>query len=276
MQVQRGRVISQACMDSLLSRLERRFGRYTLPGFTYAMVVLQAFVFVVDHIRPGFSQQLLLDRTLVLQGQFWRLFTYLFIPPSQSPFWVLFALYWLYTMGNALESEWGAFKYQLFWLVGMLLTTVVAFAFDVPASNVYLLMSLFLAFATLWPDDEIRVFFLVPVKAKWLALLDVLGLVVLVVMERGLGRLVPIVAVGNYLLFFASFLVDRLRQGILRARRVSARRALFRTASNEIHRRRCVMCGVTDEDPSIEFRVCTCDKCGGRPTEFCLLHARNH
>src|SRR5689334_5158773 len=115
-------------MERLLARLERRFGRFAFHGLTYALVVAQAVVFVLELTNPGFAQLLALDRDKVMAGQVWRLVTYLFIPPSQSPIWVLFALYWLYLMGTNLESHWGAFKYQFFWLIGMALTTATAFA----------------------------------------------------------------------------------------------------------------------------------------------------
>jgi membrane associated rhomboid family serine protease len=265
-------------MDRLLARLERKLGRYAIPGFTWYLVGLQSFVFVMELTNPGFSQYLALDRELVLQGQVWRLLTYLFIPPTTSPIWVLFELYWLYTMGTALEAEWGTFKYQVYWLSGMLFTTVGAFALGVPATNVYLLMSLFLAFATHWPDFEIRVFFLVPVAVKWLALLDGLMLLGMIGMAQGPARLIPVLAVGNYLLFFHRALIDQVRRGAFRARRARAfdsfRRAV-REPGDRPRARRCALCGVTDADPNVEFRVCSCAKCG-QATEYCLAHARNH
>jgi len=263
-------------MDRLLARLERRFGRYALHGFTYFLVAFQALVFVLELTNPGFSNLLTLSRDRLLQGQVWRLVTCLFIPPSSSPFWVLFALYWLYTMGTSLERELGDFKYQIFWLAGMISTIVVALVFNVPATNSYLLMSVFLAFATLYPNFEIRLFFVVPVAVKWLALVDAAVLAGMVGSEPGLARLIPVLAVGNYLLFFGTTLLDRIRSGAFRSRHAAAHRAARRIAAEATTRRRsCSVCGVTDENREIEFRVCTCAKCG-TPTDFCLPHSRNH
>lgn len=90
---------------------------------------------VIELTRPGFTQYLTLDRTLVLQGQVWRLVSYLAIPPSTSPIWVLFELYWLHLIGSSLEAQWGAFKLQVYLFVGMLLTTVGAFALGIPVGG---------------------------------------------------------------------------------------------------------------------------------------------
>ncbi|MEI8258642.1 MAG: rhomboid family intramembrane serine protease [Deltaproteobacteria bacterium] len=247
-------------------------------GRSYGMIVgVQAVVFLLEMTRPGFMQMLVLDRTLVMHGQVWRLITYLFIPPSRSLIWVIFALYWLHLIGTSLEDQWGSFRYLAYWAIGMLLTTVVAFAFDVPASNVYLLMSLFLAFATMFPEYEIRVFLIIPVRVKWLAMLDGAMLLWMVATADGLGRLVPVIAVGNYLLFFSGTLVGLVRRGAFRAQRAGAARVLREEVDSPVKSRRvCAVCGVTNEDLSIDFRVCTCEKCGGKPTEFCLKHARDH
>lgn len=264
-------------MDRLLARLERTFGRYAIHGLTYGIIVAQAFVFIVEMTHPGFTAMLTMDRGLILHGQVWRLITYLAIPASTSPIWFLFAAYWLHLIGTSLEAHWGSFRYQIYWLVGMLLTTAVTFAFDVPATNVYLLMSLFLAFATLFPDFEIRVLLVIPVKVKWLALLDGIGILAMVGMESGLRKLVPLLAIGNYLLFFAPTLVNQVKSGAFRAKRSGALEAYKRAAAvPEPARRVCKTCGLTDEDRSVDFRVCVCEKCGGKPTDFCLEHARNH
>lgn len=267
-------------MQRLLARLERRFGNYALHGITYYLVAIQAFVFVVELTNPGFVQMLSLNRELIMRGQVWRLFTYLFIPPTMSPLWVLFELYWLHLIGTSLEAQWGSFQYQFYWIVGMVLTTIAAFGFNLPATtNVDLLMSLFLAFATLFPDFEIRVFLLIPVKVKWLALLDAAAILARIGFADGMGKIVPLLAIGNYLLFFTPTLIDQIRAGAFTAHRAGARRKFKRDITETkpvAARRTCKTCGVTDEDRSVDFRVCACEKCGGVATDFCLAHARSH
>ena len=261
----------------LLTRLERRFGRYALPGFTYYLVGLMAFTFVMELVSPGFHQFLMLDPHLVRQGEAWRLVTWLFISPSFSPIFALFALYWQYQFGLAFEAQWGPFKYQFFWLLGAVFNTAAAFAFDVPITNVYLLMSLFLGFATLFPDYEM-VIIVFPVKIKWLALLDAAGLLAMVGMQSGWARLAPLLGIANYLLFFTPALLALVQAGRFRASRVTSAwtfQQSVRDSAPGKALRHCKTCEVTSEDPSVEFRVCTCSKCGG-PTDFCLKHAREH
>ncbi len=268
-------------MERLLARLELRYGRYAPGNLTYILVGLQALVFVLNMLHPGFSGILTLNTAGVMHGEVWRLVTYLVVPMASSPLWEFLGLYWLYIMGTALESEWGAFRYALYWFVGALGTTAFAFGMGIPADNTYLVMSLFLAFATLWPDYKILVLFVLPVPVKWLALLDAVGLLVTVGMLQGPQRALPILAVGNYFLFFTPTLARMLRGGVRQAGRARAlhryRRVVTDTDTVRDYRnRKCSLCGVTSlDDPTLEFRVCTCAKCM-KPTEFCLQHAREH
>ncbi len=264
-------------MDKLLARLERRFGNLTIHGLTFYMVMFQGLVLVLELGKPGFSNWLMLDRERILGGEFWRLFAYMAIPPTTSPIWGLFAIALYYTMGTSLESQWGSFKYQLFLLLGMLMTTVYGFALDVPATNAYILLSLFLAFATYWPDYELMLFFILPVKVKWLALLDVLFLLYEVGTLPGVMKVMPVLAVANYLIFFAEELWALLH----RERKAAQRTRAFQTfkQAGEAARpatRVCKTCGVTDQDPRQEFRVCLCETCGGKPTMFCMAHINTH
>jgi hypothetical protein len=263
-------------MDRLLARLERRFGRHVPSGLTYLLVCGQVIVFVLSLTNPGLLELLQLDRTAILHGQVWRLVSYVFIPPFTNVMAAVFEIYLLYTMGHSLEVEWGPVKYLVFWLVGMIGTTAFAFGLNIPASNEYLLLSLFLAFATLWPDYELRLLFLIPVKVKWLALLAGCALLGEIGMHDGLQKALPLVAIGNYLLFFTPSLLQLARNAGRRAGRVGALHQFKREAREANGPQRvCTLCGVTDADPDAEFRVCSCEKCG-TPTEFCLAHARSH
>src|SRR5688500_45153 len=132
-------------MERLLARLERKLGRFAIHNLTWYIVGLGAVVFVLEMAKPGFTSMLLLDPVLVRQGEAWRLVTYLFIPPASSIIWVLFALYMTWMFGTSLEAEWGAFRYNVFYLLGMMGTTAAAFITGEPVSNVYLNTTLFLA-----------------------------------------------------------------------------------------------------------------------------------
>ena len=165
-------------MEKLLARLERRLGRFAVPNLTWVIVTGMAVVYVLSMLKPEFERALMLDLGLVKHGQVWRLFTYLFLPPNAEfcglpkPIVMLFALYFIWLMGTNLESEWGAFKYNVFWLVGMIGTTIAAVIAGGGATNEYLGATLFLAFATLFPDYQVLFMFIIPVRVKWLGLLS--------------------------------------------------------------------------------------------------------
>src|SRR5437667_11324981 len=154
---------------SLLDRLERRFGFLGIPGLPRILVGFAALVFGLAWLLPGFTSMLTLDPVRIRHGEVWRLVTYIFIPHSQSPLWVLFALWFLWWIGEGLDRAWGSFRLTLYVLVGMIGTTAAAFFFGSNFSNSMLLMSLFLAFAHFYPEEIIYILFIFPVRIKWLA-----------------------------------------------------------------------------------------------------------
>jgi hypothetical protein len=265
-------------VERLLARLERRYGRYAPGNLTYRLIAAQLAGLVLALTAPQTAGMLEFDIAAIMRGEIWRVFTWVAIPPSLSPFWALFSLYWLYTMGTALESEWGAFKFLIYFVSGFLGTVIAASIARAPTTNAVFLMTLFLAFATLWPDYEIRIFFVLPVKVKWLAFLDALYLVNYTVSQNGLEMLLPIMAVGNYLLFFHQTLLDRMRGYARQAERAGARNRMRAARSSvELPKvRRCAICGASNDDPEVEIRVCDCEKCGGVRRDLCLPHVRNH
>ena len=268
-------------MDRLLARLERKLGRFAVPNLTYFIVAGMAAVYVLTLIRPEFPRLLVLDIDQIRHGQVWRLFTYLFLPRRggmcgfPEPIAVLISLYFIWMIGTNLESEWGSFKYNLFWLVGMLGTTVAALISGGGATNVYLGMTLFLAFATMFPDFKILFMFILPVKVKWLGLLSAAGLVWSFISSGWDERAAIIAATANYTLFFAGHWGNFFGQ-----RRVEVRQRARRAAMAEPERpatggRVCAICGAKEADGT-DIRVCSCEKCGGVPRTLCLPHARNH
>jgi hypothetical protein len=265
-------------VERLLARLERKYGHRAPGNLTYGLIAAQLAGLVLGLTKPETVGYLEFDIARILHGEAWRIVTWLAIPPSYSPIWALFSLYWLYAMGTALESEWGALKYLFYFVAGSLGTMIAAAISGAPASNASFLLTLFLAFATLWPDYEIRVFFFIPVKVKWLALLSGLGFIYYTLRQPGFEMLLPVVAVGNYLLFFYEALWQRIRGFAREAERAGAR-SRMRAARQEVELpsvRRCAICGASNEDPQVEIRVCDCAKCGGVVRDLCLPHVKNH
>ena len=138
----------------------------------------------------------------VLQGEIWRLVTYIFIPPSFSPFWIIFVLYFYYLVGTGLEQAWGAFRFNLYYLLGMVGTTVAAFITGAGYTGVYLNLSLFLAFAHLYPDFQLLLFFILPVKIKYLAWLNWALLGGTVLLGALPHKIAAVAAVINFFIFF--------------------------------------------------------------------------
>lgn len=235
-----------------------------------------AIVFVLMMARPDIYGLLTLDPSLALK-QPWRFVTYLFLPQDTSLIWVLFTLYWTWLVGTNLEHEWGPFKFNVYYLFGVIGTTVAAWVTRQPQTNIWINTSLFFAFATIFPNFEIRLFFIIPIRVKWLALIT-LGYVALQFFTGGLGVKVAIaVAFGNYLIFFAGHLVS-LARGQQMQMKQAARRTSFRASEQserqEREERACAICHKRQADGA-DIRVCSCEKCGG-PRELCLEHARNH
>jgi membrane associated rhomboid family serine protease len=157
-----------------LDRLERKFGRYAVKNLMTYIVVLNALAFMLMYVDPSgnYIGKIVLDPELVLKGQVWRLVTYIFIPPATSFLWIIFALYFYYIVGSALENEWGSFRFNIYYLIGMAVTTAASFITGAPATASYLNLSLFLAFARIHPDYQLLLFFILPVKVKYLGWLN--------------------------------------------------------------------------------------------------------
>ncbi len=227
----------------LLDQAERRFGRYAIKNLTFWLMIGQVLVFGLTYVMRFPVGRIVLVPDLVLAGQVWRLGTFLFVPPMTSPFFIAFALYLFYIYGSALEAAWGEFRYNLFILGAALLT--IAGAFAAPGqvtTNAYIGMSVFLAFAALYPNFELMLFFILPVKVKWLAALTWVIFAFAIVGGPNAERFMALAAALNYFLFFGPVL--------LRNRKAAHRRKTYETKAREIADapfHRCCICGATEK-----------------------------
>jgi hypothetical protein len=260
-------------MDRLLARLERRIGRYAIPNLILYVVGGMAVVWVLSQSRPDLVGRLMLDMDRVKEGQVWRLVTFLFIPPRSSAIWVLVNLYFTWWVGSSLEQHWGSFKFNVYYFIGALATIAAALATG-PTSNTWLDSSLFLAFATIFPDVTILLFFILPIRVKWLGILAAVGIAAAFALGDWGTRGAIIAALVNYVLFFGAHWRQLWRQrGI--AVRQKVRREQFRSSAPVFGQRMCAICGAREADGA-DIRVCSCQKCGGQARSLCLEHARNH
>jgi hypothetical protein len=261
---------------SLLDRLERKLGRFAVPHVTLALIVFQvgAYIVIQASLRQGqesAAQRLLLIPERVLAGEVWRLVTFLVVPPVTNLIFAFFFWYLFYLMGTALERHWGVFRYNVYLLIGYIATVAVSFLTpDMPSSNGYLQASVFLAFAFLYPDFVLHLFFILPVKIKWLALLTWIGYVLALVFGGWLTRLLVLASVCNFLLFFGRDIVERIQAG----RRHMAGQAARFAVREPTYFHRCTVCGITDRThPDMDFRYCS--KCEGT-YGYCMEHLHNH
>ncbi|HXX40656.1 MAG TPA: rhomboid family intramembrane serine protease [Chthoniobacterales bacterium] len=248
-----------------LDKLERRLGFLGIPGLPRILVGFTALVFALAWLMPGFVSMLDLDPERVLHGEVWRLVTYIFIPPTSSPLWILFALWFLWWVGDGLERAIGAFRLTLYFLIGMIGTTVAAFFFGSQFSNTMLMASLFYAFARYYPDEVIYLFFILPAKIKWIAWVSAAFLLFGFVMKSNAYRFSVIAALAGYLIFFGPEIIHEARH----RQEVSTRRRRFesqnRAEDDALHR--CAACGATElSDPNLEFRVAR------NGEEYCVPH----
>ena len=149
--------------------------QFTIPNLMQYVVIGQGIVFALMMIWPTVGYTLLrlitLNRDQIFHLQVWRLVTFVFVPPSSSPLFIIFALYFYYFIGQGLERLWGSARFCLFYYIGML-GAILACLITGYADNSFLNLSLFFAYAAMWPDEQVLLFMIIPVKMKYLAILD--------------------------------------------------------------------------------------------------------
>ncbi len=259
---------------NFLDKMERRFGRYAIRELIVYIVGLNALIYFLRYAYPQSEaiSKLVLDPYLIMQGEIWRLVTFVFIPPATSILWIFFILYFYYIVGIGLEREWGSFRFNVYYFTGMLATGLAAFITGQGATALYLNLSLFLAFAYVYPDYQILLFFVLPVKVKYLAWLNWAFIAFTVLTAPLSGKVAALVSVGNYFLFFGSGIFSNIRQRGSVYQRRKPFRALAQQRPATIHR--CSVCNKTEkDDPGMDFRYCS--TCEG-DYEYCMDHLKTH
>lgn len=286
-------------IQNWLDRFCYKHPRFGIPNLMMVVVIGNALVWLLDQFSVGFSLSSALSFVpyYILQGEVWRLVTFIFVPENNSLFFLAISLYFYYWIGSILERQWGTTKFTVFYLLGLVLNIIAGFIiyFFVPyagptISMYYVNLSMFFAFATLYGDMQVLLFFIIPIKVKWLAWLDAawfafkiisslakiptLGLLALV------GVVAPIVAILNYLIFFWDDLMATMgRVKRQTAHRTSRQTVNFKQATKHAQQtkgyiHKCAVCGKTDTDyPDEEFRYCS--KCNGYYC-YCSEHIHNH
>ena len=205
-------------MNNWLNRLECKYGRFGIPDLTNILVAGQVLVFAVElFVNSAITRWLGLSRFLLLQGQVWRVLTFVFIPFSGgSILSVVLGIYFTWFIGTALEREWGDFRYTVYFLLGMAGTVLACLLTGVTASTYCLSLSLLLAFAMLYPEVQILLFFVIPIRVKYFGLLAAAMWVLSFATASLPGKLSLLLSMLNVWVFFAPMGYRSIRAWIRR------------------------------------------------------------
>ena len=230
------------------------------------------------------------DRELILQGQIWRLFSYPLTYRIDNLLLMAVSLFCYYSLGQAMESIWGTLRFNLFYLTGILMMDIYCMIFGGRASVTYLNLSLFLSYATLFPNAQFLLFFIIPVKAWIFALFDLAIVLMDLVTYPFPYNLFSVISLANYFLFFGKDVLNvvpmnwRIRIGRIFGKQPQKKVKVIqfdnrtyagnKTAAKPAYTHRCTVCGRTDvSNPELEFRYCS--RCKGYYC-YCEDHINNH
>jgi len=265
-----------------LDMLERWLRPVAMPYLAPVLAAAQVVVFVWVALSSAQQPLLVLEPMMlipdrVLDGEWWRLLTYLAVPCSLHPLWAILGWFALVFFGGALEQHWGTARFNLFLILGWFATSAAAFITPAqPTGNGFIIVSVFLAFATLAPEMVIRVLLVIPVKAKWLAAFTWVLLAIALIDGPWSTRIAVLSSVANWSAFFLPMVMRQVGLVASRPRRAVGHAAAGVTSGAITPFHRCTVCGRTDvSDPQLEFRYC--GECDGAPG-YCMehLHAHEH
>ena len=259
----------------------RKHPNFGIPNLVRYIVIANAVFWVMGAINPVLMNYMLFNPALILRGQIWRLISFVFIPPSTGVL-AFIAFYFYYWIGSTLEQQWGTGQFTIYFFTGVILTILYGFLIyfitgrSVSLSSTYIFLSMFFSFAALFPDMQVLFMFIIPVKMKYLALVDAGFFLLSVITTPFPENLLPVVAVLNFLIFcggeLKNLLPRRQSRSTINFKRESAR--IRREESRKLYTHKCAVCGRTDADyPNLEFRYCS--RCAGYHC-FCADHINNH
>ena len=271
-------------MFNLRNKIERFCYKHPNFGISnlmkYVAIANVAF-WLMNAVNPAFLQYVVFDPALILRGQVWRLVSFVFYPPNTGLL-ALLVFYFYYWIGSILEREWGSGPFTVFFFTGVLLTIiygfVVYFFYDlrVMLDSSYLFLSMFFSFAAMYPDMQVLFMFIIPVRMKFLALIDAVFFLMSVFGNPFPINLLPVVALLNFFIFcgadIKALLPRKKSQSTINFRKESARIRYEQQA--KLYNHKCSVCGRTDvSNPELEFRYCS--RCAGYHC-FCSEHINSH
>lgn len=305
-------------MGRFLAKMERKYGKYAIRNLPLYTTIIYGAGFLMSMFWPDIYGVFSLNVHAILKGQVWRLFTWILIPEDTGIFWVLLTMYFYFSIGRTLERTWGSFLYNVYYFSGLLWTILGAFLlfgyleifgqdylqmYDMYAANYgelpmyyggswayyiisamfgvyYIHMSIFLAFAITYPDMQVYIFFILPIKVKVLGIIYVIVMAYSIVMGFMSGidyGIVQLVVIGMSLLNTLLFFLMTRRRRIIKSPKEMKRQHDYKVkvkAASNVTRHKCAICGQTEKDnPNLSFRYCS--KCEGN-YEYCSEHLFTH
>lgn len=288
---------------NFLNKLERKFGKYAIPNISLYLIICYGCGYLLNMINPAFLNYLTLNPYAILHGQIWRIVTWILVPPSSFDIFTIVMLFFYYSIGTNLERTWGTFYYNVYLFMGMIFTVLGSFIvmaisyipnttmnaiinsmgannyFSLIALNFstyYVNMSIFLGFAATFPDVEVLLMFILPIKVKWMGIVYVALILYDFIKSGIIGKVVIGASLLNFIVFF---LMTRRGIGMRMSpkqvkRRHDYRKEVKKARPVTISKHKCAICGRTsDEYPDLEFRFCS--KCYGN-YEYCQDHLFTH
>ena len=298
-----------------MSKFEKKFGKYAIKNISLALIMCYACGYLISWINPAFLYYLSLNPyEIIFHGQVWRLVTWLIVPPESFSFFTLIMLYFYYSLGTTLERTWGTYRYNVYLFLGMIFTAIGAFVlmgysylfeaesialygaekyfavFASRFSTYYVNMSIFLAFASTFPNMQVLLLFLIPIKVKILGIIYGVMLIYQFITGYGdglvsyAGMVMPAhlftigdrFVIGASLLNFIVFFLTGRSMIHMSPKQVKRRQEFKHEVKKTVRvtRHKCAICGRTEEtNPELEFRFCS--KCEGN-YEYCQDHLFTH
>lgn len=286
-------------MNDLLNKMERKFGKYAITNLSLYIIIAYIIGYVL--VFTGSVEFISLNPYYIARGQVWRIITWILVPPSRFDIFTIIMLYFYYQIGTVLERTWGAFRYNVYIFSGIVFTVLGAvilylistangldgasagYLVSTGFSTYYINLSIFLAFAATYPDMQVLLFFVIPVKMKWMAYIDAVILAYQFVTSGTAGRIAIIMSLLNFIVFFLSTRNYKRVSPKEMYRRKAYRDATSQTQTKPrfassgratITKHKCAICGRTEKDgDNLEFRFCS--KCNGN-YEYCNEHLFTH
>ena len=273
-------------MTRLIDNFCRKHPNFGVPHLMKYLTIANVIMWIVNMVNYRVLGYMTFNPYMILHGQIWRLVSFVFIPPS-SGILAIISFYFYYLLGNTLEHNWGTAKFSLYFFMGVVLSILCGFILFFLGINIslnahYIYLSLFFSFAALFPDMQVLLFFIIPIKMKWLAIVDAVYFLMEIISLPFPANLVPVIAILNFVIFCGEDVLYIFGIKKLSARRYSARTVNFKKAAEKIKKEqtsgiythKCSVCGRTDADyPNLEFRFCS--RCSGYHC-FCQNHINNH